>query len=245
MKTQYPFSFGRAGRALHLCAALFLAGCAIGPSRPVELPVLQAGPPVEPGPYRIRAGDELEVRFFHTPEQNTVLPVRPDGMISLPLAYEVRAAGRTVEDLRKELVQRYARELQSPEIAVIVRTFTVDQIHVGGEVGQPGVFDLKGPRTVLQAILEAGGFLPTASPENVLVVRATDTGYRVIPLDLEAVLDGEDASGNLALQAYDVVYVPMSRIASVDKWVDQYIDKVLPINFTFRLDPFVDDDDNN
>jgi protein involved in polysaccharide export with SLBB domain len=184
------------------------------------------------------------VRFFHTPEQNVVLPVRPDGLISLPLAYEVRAAGRTVEELRAELVQRCSRELASPEVAVIVRRFAPDQIHVGGEVGRPGLFELQAGRTVLQAVMQAGGFLPTASPEDVLIVRAAERGYRVIPVDLQDVLDGVDASGNMVLRPFDVVFVPSSPIANVNKWVDQYIRKNIPINISYRLDDLVDDDDD-
>ncbi len=234
------------GSQRFILAALYalVVSCATtGPDRMVELPVKETRPPA--GPYRLQAGDQLEVRFFHTPELNVVLPIRPDGMISLPLAYEVRAADRTVEELRAELVERYARELESPELAVILTAVVVGEFHVGGEVGRPGLFQLRRPRTVLEAVMEAGGFLGTASPENVLLVRATDKGFTVIPLDLQRVLDGKDARGNMQLQAYDVVYVPSSRIANVNKWVLQYIDNNLPINFSFRLDPFVDDDDDN
>ena len=194
-------------------------------------------------PYRIQPGDELEIRFFHTPEQNLTLPVRPDGMISLPLVYELAVAGRTVEEVRKELVERCSQELAEPEIAVIVRAFSGYLVHVGGEVNRPGVLHLAGPRTVLQAVLEAGGFLPSASPEDVMVVRAGNDGsYELMAADLADVLSGADAHGNFTLQPFDVVYVPPSAIADVNKWVDQYLRKNLPFNMglTYRLNP----DDN-
>src|SRR6185503_19332763 len=98
---------------------LALAACA---SRPVSGPIpgsIQATPveaPAEEEPDRIRSGDELEIRFFHTPERDVTMPVRPDGWISVPLAHELHAAGRTVEELRLELTERCSRELSKPEI---------------------------------------------------------------------------------------------------------------------------------
>jgi protein involved in polysaccharide export with SLBB domain len=193
--------------------------------------------PVTEEAYRIQPGDELEVRFFHTPEQNVILPVRPDGLISLPLAYEVRAAGRTPEELRQDLVQRYTQELMKPEIAVIVRTITGYQVHVGGEVGRAGVLELTGPATVLQAVFQAGGFLTSASPEHTIVVRRHDDGgYEIHELDLAAVLEGEDARGNMLLQPFDVVFIPRSRVAEVNKWVDLYIRRNIPITFSYRFE---------
>ena len=200
-------------------------------------------PQIAPEPYRIRPGDELEIRFFHTPDQNVTLPVRPDGNISLPLVYELEVAGRTVEEVRRELVERCSRELAEPEIAVIVRSFAKYLVHIGGEVGRPGVLELSGPRTVLQAVFEAGGLLPSASPSDVLLVRRTsDGGYELAAADLAMVLTGENASGDLALRPFDVIYVPTSSISDVNKWVDQYLRKNLPFNmgFTYRLNP----DDN-
>jgi protein involved in polysaccharide export with SLBB domain len=192
--------------------------------------------PISVGPYRIQAGDELEIRFFDTPEHNVVLPVRPDGFISLPLAYEMLAAGRTVEELRRELVERVSRQLVDPEIAIIVRTFTGYVVHVGGEVRRPGVLQFTGSRTVLEAVFEAGGFLPTASEADVMVVRRLEAGgFEVLDANLYEVLTGEDGSGNFALQPFDVVFVPPTAIAEVNQFVEQYIRLNIPVNFSYRI----------
>jgi protein involved in polysaccharide export with SLBB domain len=236
-------SMARRGASLAAlaCGLLLVVACRSDvPDHVVSLAAI--GGPVTVGdtPYQIHPGDELEIRFFHTPDQNVILPVRPDGFISLPMAYEVRAAGRTAEELRQDLVQRYGRELQSPEIAVIVRTFSGFQVHVGGEVDKPGVLEISGTRTVLQAIFEAGGFLPSASPADTVVIRLEpDGGIQIVPVDLERLLEGKSARGNLNLRPFDVVFVPRSPIGNVNKWVDEYIRKNLPINFTisYRIDP--------
>ena len=200
---------------------------------PVQAPTTA---PPQPARYVIQPGDQLEIRFFHTPEQNTILPVRPDGYISIPLAYEIMAAGRTAEELRTDLVQRYAKELLNPEIAVIVRSFTAYQIHVGGEVKTPGVFVLNGNRTVLQAIFEAGGLLPTAQPKNVILVRRQQDGRASTSvIDVAQVLEEGDSNLDVALQPYDIVFVPRSAIANVNRWVELYIRNNIPITFSYRL----------
>lgn len=219
---------------LLLVLASGLVACSSTEVRAGPIPASSPPVPLEPpGPYRIRPGDELEIRFFHTPDQNVTLPVRPDGYISLPLVYEVQAAGRTAEELRRELVERCSQELAEPEIAVIVRSFTGYFVHVGGQVTKPGVLQLTGPRTVLQAVFEAGGMLKTASPSDVLVVRLQpDGGHTLVKADLEAVLTGQRADGDFVLQPYDIVYVPTSAIADVNTWIDLYIRENIPISFT-------------
>lgn len=230
-----PLVIGRRACVLFL-VTLCLGACSstnFGPLPAVNAP----GPSAATGPYRIQPGDELEIRFFHTPEQNVVLPVRPDGYISLPLVYELRAAGSTVEELRQELVARCSAELADPEIAVILRTFSGYLVHVGGEVKSPGVLQLTGPRTVLEAVFEAGGFLPSAGTSDVVVVRRLEQGgYELLAANINELLVGEDARGNIVLRPYDVVYVPRSGVADVNKWVDQYIRKNIPIDFSYRLD---------
>jgi protein involved in polysaccharide export with SLBB domain len=198
---------------------------------PTSFEIYLREPPQEPARYVIQAGDRLEVRFLHAPEQNVQLVVRPDGYISLPLANEVLAAGRTAEDVRLEITRAWEREYRQPEVAVIVQSATAYKIHVGGQVKSPGVFELLGERTVLQAIFEAGSFLPTATLANVIVIRPEAAGrFAVIPLDLTAVLDGSDTRQNIALRPYDAVYVPSSAIADINQWVDQYIRRNIPFS---------------
>lgn len=223
---------------LILALAGLLGGClAHEVVDPTPFEVYVAEPTGELPRYLIQPGDELEVRFFDLPEQNVVLPVRPDGYVSLPLANEVKAAGLTPEELRVELQTRYERELRDPELSVIVRTFQAYKVHVGGEVGEPGVFELGSRRTVLQSIFEAGGALPTADLSNVVVLRQTGpSSVAVIPLDLKKVLTGEDVTQDLPLWPRDAIYVPRSAIANLNLWVEQYVRNNLPFDVGWRLE---------
>ena len=227
-----PLLFGAlAGSGLTSCQGSVV-------ERPTRVGSLEYESTLPRGKYRILPGDELEVRFFHTPDHNVVAPVRPDGFISLPLAGDVSAAGRTPDDVAKELEQIYGRELRSPQIAVIVKTFSAHKIHVGGRVADPGVVPLDGPMTVLDSLFAAGGVEAQGRLNEILVIRRTpQNALAVIPVNMEAVLDGTDVSQNIRLLPYDAIYVPDSPIGEVNKWVDLYLRQNIPINFGVGLRP--------
>ena len=74
--------------------------------------------------YKIQVGDQLDIKFFFNPELNEQVWVRPDGRIALQLVGEISVAGQTVEEVRKTLIQGYAKQLKNPEIAIILRSNT-------------------------------------------------------------------------------------------------------------------------
>ncbi len=183
--------------------------------------------------YVIAAGDTLDIKFMNNPEFNEIgVPVRPDGRLSLQLAPEVKAAGLTPGQLRDQLTQKYASELKKPEITIIVRGFSDQKIFVDGEVLLPGVVELKGPTTVMRAIAQARGLRESARISNVIVIRKDFEGKPMAAnLNLSNVINGTDLSQDIYLMPYDIVYVPKSNIARVNKFVDEYINRVVPGGF--------------
>ncbi|MEM7203566.1 MAG: polysaccharide biosynthesis/export family protein [Planctomycetota bacterium] len=250
-------------RFASLALPLVLATCA-SPIVEDGIPVSEIDPKRWPQTrYTILPGDELEVRFFDTPELDVVAPVRPDGRIALPLLQGILASGKTPELLASEIEIHTASELRDPRVTVIVRSFAGRRFHVGGEVGDPGVFVLDSPTTVLEAVLQAGGLLDTAHTRQVIVLRPvgarpalTVSGpppapaavvdvrgsaasqelqpYAALLVDLGAVLNGSDTAQNIELRPYDAVYVPRSPIANLNRWVDQYIRQNIPVNVALR-----------
>ena len=189
-----------------------------------------------PTRYTIEAGDELEIRFADRPEMDLVLPVRPDGYISLPTVQEVRAAGLAPDDLRAVLIDRFKTAGQiNLDPAVIVKTFSAYRVHIGGRVDKPGVYPLTAGLTLFDSLILAGGHNIEARLDEVVVIRRTqEAGYVVIPIDLWPVIDGTKTANNIPLMPYDCVYVPPSPIGEVNDWVDLYIRKNIPINFGLR-----------
>ena len=197
---------------------LLALGCASEPKG--------GGVPAAPvlGDYRIQAGDQIDVRFPLNPELNVVSVVRPDGRVSLKLIGEVLAEGRTPAELSKELGVAYSTELRNPEIAVIVRSMAA-RVYVDGHIERPGEYLWSPQITALQAIARAGGFRDTANEERFVVLRRGHDGTQQV-IEIEEEDTGEH---DVFLAPYDLVVVPSSNVADVNKWMDQYIRQNIPI----------------
>jgi protein involved in polysaccharide export with SLBB domain len=180
--------------------------------------------------YRLQIGDRLTVKFPYHGKHTQDLPVRPDGKISLDVTGEIVAEGMTPTELEEAIKQRSLRYLKNPEVVVVVTQFGDRRAFVGGEVGRPGFVALQDGMTPLQAVLAAGGFKDTACKDSVLyIARGSNGAYQASRVDLDAVVrDGEPET--VRLSGNDVVYVPATRIANLNTFVDQYIRKVLPVD---------------
>lgn len=184
----------------------------------------------QPAPrITLGSGDVIDVKFFYTPELNESQMVRPDGRITLQLVGEVPVQGKTPEELRIELMKLYVPELKNPEVTVIVRSLYDRRVYVGGEVNKPGVIPMPGRLTALDAIIEAGGFrMETANLQTVVVIRQREGKLRGSLIDFSQTPKGE-AGPPFYLEPRDVIYVPETAIVKVDRWVDQYIYRILPM----------------
>ena len=194
--------------------------------------------------YVMRYGDVLDIKFFYNPELNETVPIRPDGRISLELVGEVKAAGLTPSALTDLLRERYAGTLRNPEITVILTTFSDRKVFVGGEVKVPRAIDLSRDHTAFQAIIEAGGFKPTAHLANIIVLRDQGTAEPLLfVLDYKQTVKlgtVDPASGpDLKLQPNDIVFVPKTRVARWGQLVDQYYTQLVPISLSMGVTYFV------
>lgn len=116
-------------------------------------------------------------------------------------------------------------------MTVIVHSFSAQKVFVDGEVLWPNFVPLTGTLTVMQAIAQARGLRDTARRTQVLVIRQHPEGtFSTAVVDLTKIIDGTDKSQNISLMANDIVFVPKTVIANVDRWVDQYIRKLLPFS---------------
>lgn len=215
--------------------------------------------------YLIRPDDELDIKFSYMRQLNDTVVVLPDGKISLQLVNAVVAAGKSPEDLSRELTKLYSRHVRMPELVVIVkkssspsyvldgrpyradsadlkpvvivRSYAVQQVFVGGEVGRPGVLAYRNSLTLSQAIIEAGGDRPSGDMENVMILRKGEDGQPVvIRHDLKANISaGTDF--DVALAPSDVVVLPRSTISAVGLALDQYVFSIFPFirNSTFSF----------
>jgi protein involved in polysaccharide export with SLBB domain len=189
--------------------------------------------------YRIAPGDELALKFFYVPELNESVTVRPDGRIQLQLVGEVHAAERTAAELAAELKRVYAGSLRQPEVSVEVeKGFARQQVFVGGEVGRPGAQPLLPSLTVMRALIVAQGLRDTAAANRVVILRRGGDGRaQLIRVDVASQSrEGADETNDPLLQPFDVVLAVPSHVSRLNKWIDQYIRRNLPVNVGFSYD---------
>ena len=193
---------------------------------------LAAQTPAATEAYRLEPGDTIEARFFFNPELNDTVQIRPDGRISMQLVGELELGGKTIAEAVRIVQDAYARELQTPRVTLQVRSFAGRKVYVTGEVNRPGVVSLPGEMSVMGAIADAGGVRLTGNRKQVVLVRKGPNGLPVMkPLTLLA--KGKLApDAYLQLRAYDILLVPETRITRMDRWVEQYIKGLNPVNLS-------------
>jgi protein involved in polysaccharide export with SLBB domain len=218
--------------AMLIAGSLLGAGCGHrGGTNLASIAALQPPAPVEPGStYRIQVGDELHVRFLYQPDMTEVVPVRPDGRISLVSVGELAVVGMTPTDLERMVVERSSAHLRNPEVTVIVTKLGEQRVYVGGEVQHPGYVVLRVDMTMtpLQAVLQSGGFKPSAKLDSVLLMTpGADGRFSAARVDMKQVVDS-GVPERVRLHPNDVIYVPRTWIADMDLVVDQYVRGLIP-----------------
>jgi polysaccharide export outer membrane protein len=158
--------------------------------------------------YEVQPSDVLQVSVWKEPDLTQQVIVRPDGAFSFPIVGEVNAVGKTVEELRLELVQALRRIIPDVVVTVSVIEIKGNKVYVIGQVNQPGEFIVNPRVDVIQALSLAGGTTAFASPSEIFVLRRDNGQQRRLPFNFEAVLRGKDLEQNVLLRSGDVVVVP-------------------------------------
>jgi polysaccharide export outer membrane protein len=158
--------------------------------------------------YEVQPGDLLHVSVWKETDLDHDVLVRPDGGFSFPLAGDVRAAGKTVEELRTELTERLARFIPDLFVTVAVREINGNKIYVIGQVNRPGEFVVNPRVDVMQALSLAGGTTAFANVNGIFVLRRELDRQRTLSFDFNDVANGKRLEQNVLLQSGDVVVVP-------------------------------------
>lgn len=220
-----------------------LTACLAAPAAAQTLESLRqsAVPPVsdaDDGSYLLSPGDIIEIKFVHNPELNEEIRIRPDGRISMGLIGELLVARSTIAQLSTRLATAYAEILRTPTVTIQVKEFANRRIFVGGEVNRPGMLPMFGRQTALGAVMEAGGFRPTAARKEVIVIRqTTDDQPRLLRISTENVKGQASEASQFILQPLDVVLVNESGVARTGRAVDQYIRQLLPFSISWLIGP--------
>src|ERR1700722_76281 len=179
-------------RGLVLLAGLLVAGCAadFGPVVPFDGAI-----PVSVSPA-LQRGDKIKVTVYGEDNLNGIYDIDPSGSVSMPLAGQIRAAGRTKVELQHEISRKLKSEyLQDPKVTVEVAGFR--PIYIIGEAEHPGEFFYRPGANLISAVTEAGGFTYRASRSYVLIKHAEEEVWRQYPL-----------SAQVAIAPGDIIRIP-------------------------------------
>ena len=159
--------------------------------------------------YKIGPLDVLDVAVFQVPDLKRSVQVSDTGIINYPLIGEVRAAGKTAQQLELDLTKRLAATyLQSPQVTVYVREFNSQRITVEGAVRNTGVFPLKGRTTLIEALSQAGDLNDSIASGDISIFRTIDGKSSVARFDFDAIQTGK--AQDPELQPGDVIVVATS-----------------------------------
>lgn len=194
-----------------MAAAMALAIAGITPACGGRAP---SPPPPEPTPmdrdvYKIGVTDVLLISVWKNPELTVEVPVRADGMVSVPLIDDVQAEGLTPQELKEVIARELSEFVAAPDVTVIVRQMNSRFVSVIGEVAQSTRIPLTRDLRVLEAIALVGGFTTFADRGDVRIVRRQPDGGEVeYRFDYHAYVRGTAPGTNIVLRPGDTIIVP-------------------------------------
>lgn len=190
-------------------AVLLAAGCA---SNPIPDALKAAHFTGTEDAYRIGVDDRVAVSVWRNPELSVTVPVRPDGMISVPIIGDVQAGGRTPAEVADAITKRLSTYIREPSVAVILTELRAHEyltrVRVTGAVRAPRSLTHRQGMTVLDAVLEAGGPNEFASANRTKLYRRLNDKVEVYEIDLADILTKGKLESNLPLRPGDVITVP-------------------------------------
>ena len=211
---RYQLGASQAALALLILCAAMLPHLALAQAQPPARPVpAQAQAPGAQSAsaasgYDLQPGDVLEILVWREEDLTKEVLIRPDGGISFPLAGDLQASGRTIQELRDELAARLGRVIPDVDVTVLLKEVKGNKIYVIGQVAKPGEFIVNPQVDVMQALTMAGGTTAFASLGDIFVLRRNQGRQERIGFDFNAVARGRDLQQNIMLQSGDVLVVP-------------------------------------
>lgn len=172
-----------------------------------------ATPPPEPAagtrePYVIGIPDRLKIVVWRNPELSVEVPVRRDGMISVPLVDDVQAEGLTPHELKEVLTEALAEYVTAPDVTVIVEQTNSHTVTIVGGVARSGQISLTRQMRVLEAIATMGGFNAWANKDRIKIIRKVEGGTAEYVFSFGAYAAGKAPNSNLLLKPGDTIVVP-------------------------------------
>ena len=161
-----------------------------------------------PTDYVIGPDDVLGIVFWRDADMTGDVTVRPDGMITLPLLRDIKAAGLKPDELRVQIQEAASKYIEDPNVTVVVRQINSRNVFITGQIARPGPYPVTGQMTVLQIIAVAGGLTEFADEKNITITRQGSAKTEHFKFNYKDVARGKNLQQNIVLKPGDMVVVP-------------------------------------
>jgi polysaccharide export outer membrane protein len=158
--------------------------------------------------YIIGPEDVLFVYVWKEENLSRTVPVRIDGMISIPLVDDIKAAGMTPLQLKEVLLTKLREFVETPDVTIIVTEANSYRVYVQGEVKTPGVFKLRTETSLVQLIIMAGGFTDWANQKKITIMRKEGGKDSRIVVNYKKIVEGDEGAKDVMLKSGDIVIIP-------------------------------------
>lgn len=179
--------------------------------------------------FVLGAGDVLEFNVYRQKDLDTKTVVPPDGIIYLPLVGAVETRGLGIRQVRDRIIEGYSKYLVDPQVVVKVEAIKSQKAFVLGEVRNPGIITLDTHIDVIEAIARAGGPSLDGETRSVVLIRGNLEKPELISLNITKALNEGDLSQSVFLKSGDVIFVPRTFIADVDRFFFHFANIIRPI----------------
>ena len=158
--------------------------------------------------YKINPGDIIAISVWRETDLQREVLIRPDGKFSFPLAGDINAKGKSVEQVRELLTKKLSRYIPDLVVSVSVLAINGNKVYVIGQVNRPGDISVNPNIDIMQALSIAGGANAFAQLNDISILRRTENGLISIPFRYGDIEKGKRLEQNIVLKAGDVVVVP-------------------------------------
>lgn len=168
---------------------------------------------------------ELQKAITNAPRgQAKLVSIGPDGNVYLPLLRGIKAAGKTIDELRDIINNEYRYEFNNLNVSILIESITGNRVFIFGEVPRPGPVQMTRPLTLLQLFANVGGYLPTSAMDQVKIMYWNEKNEPILKtVNLYNIMNNLKLEEDMVVPNNSVIYVPKTGIAKLNQWVDQYI----------------------
>jgi len=202
---------------LPVMLAGLLTACASGPVFPpapakaTPMPYKSSG--ASEWLYILGPGDSVNVFVWGNPEVSGSFGIRPDGKVTMNLAEDLQASGRTPTQLAREVEKILAKYIQDPVVTVTVGGGIGpydQQIRVLGEAAKPQSLSYREHMSLVDLMIAVGGITDFADGNRASILRVVDGKPQQYGVRLEDLLKDADLSVNVDMLPGDVLIIPES-----------------------------------